>query len=184
MALARQLVVTQNISLDGSIEFLTDWFDPAQPDEELAEFTRRNSAQSDALLVGRKTFVDMREYWPKQTDDRTGVTAHLNQVQKYVVSSTLPDPGWDNSTVLGEDWLSSVKELKAADGREIVLTGSIRLCHAVIEAGLVDEYRLLLYPAVQGSGRRLFPNGLESMNLRRLETRTFISGVVLLRYAP
>ena len=180
MTLARQLVVTQNISLDGSIEFLTDWGDPTEPDE----VTRRHSAQSDALLVGRKTFEDLRSYWPNQTDDTTGVTEHLNRVQKYVVSSTMTDPEWENSTVLGEDWLTEVEELKALDGRDIVLTGSIGVCHAVIEAGLVDEYRLLLYPAVQGTGRRLFPDGLASMDLHRLETRTFTSGVVLLRYAP
>lgn len=180
--MTRQLVVTQNISLDGSIEFLTGWGDPTEPDEELAELTRQHSVQSEGLLMGRKTFEDMRGYWPKQTDDTTGVTAHLNQVQKYVVSSTLTDPEWENSTILGEDWLAEVEELKAADGRDIVLTGSIGVCHAVIEAGLVDEYRLLLYPAVQGTGRRLFPDGLSSMDLQPLETRSFSSGVVLLRY--
>ena len=180
--MTRQLVVTQNMSLDGSIEFLTEWGDPTEPDEELAEVTRQHSAQSDALLVGRRTFEDLRGYWPKQTDDTTGVTAHLNRVQKYVVSSTLTDPEWENSTILGEDWLAAVEQLKAADGRDIVLTGSIGVCHAVIEAGLVDEYRLLVYPAVQGTGRRLFPDGLASLDLHRLETRPFASGVVLLRY--
>jgi dihydrofolate reductase len=179
----RSLVVTQNVSLDGSIEFLSEWGDPTAPDEELAEVTRDHSARSDALLVGRRTFSDMRGYWPKQTNDATGVTAHLNQVHKYVVSTTLTDPEWQNSTVLGEDWITSVRELKASDGREIVLTGSISLCHPAIEAGLVDEYRLLVYPAVQGGGRRLFPDNRQSLSLRCIETRRFDSGVVLLRYA-
>ena len=82
----RKLVITQNITLDGSIEMLDDWFDPQLQDEDLLEESHRQDAQADALLVGRQTFEDFRGYWPKQTDDATGVTDYLNQVAKYVVS--------------------------------------------------------------------------------------------------
>jgi dihydrofolate reductase len=99
------------------------------------------------------------------------------------VSSTITDPQWENSTVLSGDPAESVA-VKQEDGKDIVLTGSIRLAHAMIEAGLVDEYRLFVYPTVQGGGRRLFPDGYELSHLRLLDSKPFRSGVTLQRYAP
>ncbi|ACQ82364.1 bifunctional deaminase-reductase domain protein [Beutenbergia cavernae DSM 12333] len=179
----RTLAITQNISLDGSIEMLGDWFDPAEQDAELLESMRLQSEQEDALLLGRQTFEDFRGYWPLQTDDQTGITQELNEVQKYVVSSTMTDPEWQNSSVLAGDWIAQVRVLKEQEGRDIVVTGSITLTHALIESGLVDEYRLFVYPVVQGRGRRLFPDGHEVPRLRLVEARGFPSGVSLLRYA-
>lgn len=182
----RTLAITQNITLDGSIEMLTDWFDPqGQPGDQsdLLEESHRQDAQADALVLGRQTFTDFRGYWPRQTDDPTGVTAYLNQVQKYVVSATLTDPEWENSTILTGDPVQEVTALKQAAGQDIVVTGSITLTHALIRAGLVDEYRLFVYPAVQGRGRRLFPDGCEVPRLRLLEARSFRGGVALQRYA-
>ena len=91
----RKLVITQNITLDGSIEMLDDWFDPQLQDDELLAETHRQDAESDALLLGRQTFEDFRSYWPHQNDDQTGITAYLNGVAKYVVSTTLTDPALD-----------------------------------------------------------------------------------------
>jgi len=181
----RRLVVTQNITLDGSIEMLGDWFDPqGQGDQsDLREELLRQDSEADGFLVGRRTFTDLRGYWPEQTDDTTGVTDYLNQVQKYVVSSTLTDPGWEPTTILPGDPAEEVSALKKTEGRDIVCTGSIRLTHALIRAGLVDEYRLFVYPAVQGRGRRLFPDGYEASGLRLLESRGFRSGITLQRYA-
>ena len=181
----RRLVVTQNITLDGSIEMLGDWFDPeAQGDQsDLLEELHRQDADADGFLVGRQTFLDLRGYWPQQTDDTSGVTDYLNHVQKYVVSSTLTDPEWEPTTILSGDPAEEVRTLKQTDGKDIVCTGSIRLTHALIEAGLVDEYRLFVYPAVQGRGRRLFPDGYETTGLRLLECRAFRGGVTLQRYA-
>ena len=85
----------------------------------------------------------------------------------------MTDPGWQNSTVLSGDAVEEVTALKNADGKDIVVTGSISLCHTLISAGLVDEYRLFVYPTVQGSGRGLFPAGLEIPRLRLLETMSF-----------
>lgn len=134
--------------------------------------------------MGRQTFEDFRGYWPKQTDDATGVTDYLNQVQKYVVSSTMSDPQWAHSTVLSGDPIEHVRTLKAKAGKDIVLTGSISLTHAVIAAGLVDEYRLFIYPAVQGRGRKLFPEGAAQPRLRLLESpKSFQCGIVLVKYA-
>ena len=178
-----RLVITQNITLDGSIEMLGDWFDPGDQDEELVAELHRQSEREDALLLGRQTFEDFRGYWPRQTDDTTGFTDELNRVQKYVVTSTMTDPEWENSTILSGDWLARVRELKERPGHDIVCAGSIRLCHGLIEAGLVDEYRLFVYPVVQGGGRRLFPEGHEISRLTCLESRSFGNGVALLRYA-
>ena len=184
----RILAITENITVDGSIEMLTDWFDPQRQGDvdksDLLEEEQRQGREADALLVGRRTFEAFREYWPKQTNDRTGITEYLNRVQKYVVSSTLKDPQWENSTVLTGDPVANVTRLKQQDGREIVLTGSISLAHAMIEAGLVDEYRLFVYPTVQGGGRRLFPDGYELSRLSLLDSNVFRSGITLQRYAP
>ena len=184
----RTLAITENITVDGSIEMLDDWFDPKRQGDtdkdDLLEEERRQSSEADALLVGRKTFEAFREYWPKQMDDTTGLTEYLNRVQKYVVSSTLTDPRWENSTVLSGDPVGKVAALKQGDGKDIVLTGSIRLAHTMIEAGLVDEYRLFVYPTVQGRGRRLFPDGYEVSRLRLLDSKAFRSGVILQRYVP
>ncbi len=179
----RTLAITQNVTLDGSIELLGDWFDPTDQDDQLLAESHRQDAHCDAMLLGRRTFEDFRSYWPHQTDDRTGITDFLNGVAKYVVSATLTDPGWTNSTVLEHDPLARVREMKSAPGKDIVVTGSIALTHALISAGLVDEYRMFVYPVVQGRGRPLFPPGAPAGALRLArEPMRFRSGAVLLTY--
>jgi dihydrofolate reductase len=180
----RKLVVTENITLDGVIDMTEDWFDPLDTDvdqSDIAAATSEHREAADALLVGRNTFESFREFWPKQTDDPTGVSNYLNAVDKYVVSSTLDNPGWANSTVLRGPVVDEVRTLKAAPGRDIVATGSTQLVHALIAARLVDEYRLFVFPVVVGRGARLFESA--DIKLRLLETRPFVSGAVLLRYA-
>jgi dihydrofolate reductase len=179
----RTLAITQNITVDGAIEFLDDWFDPTEQDDELAAEIRRQSTLEDVLLLGRRTFVEFRSFWPRQTTDTTGIARHLDRVAKYVVSSTLTDPGWVNSIVLGPDWIERVRALKQEDGGDIVATGSISLCSPLITAGLVDEYRLFVHPVVQGRGRRLFPNDGSGLALTLRGSTRFPSGVVLLTYA-
>jgi dihydrofolate reductase len=104
-------------------------------------------------------------------------------VQKYVVSSTLDDPQWEPTEVLTGDPVPHVRALKDRPGQDIVVTGSITLCHTLIAAGLVDEYRLFTYPVVQGRGRRLFPDGYEVPRLRLLDTKAFRSGITYTAYA-
>ena len=179
----RKLVVTENITVDGVIDMAGGWFTPLAPDvdqSDIAAVNSEHSAAADALLVGRNTFEEFREFWPKQTDDPTGVSDYLNSVVKYVVSTTLEDPGWANSIVLRGNVIEEVKALKEAEGRDIVTTGSIRLVHALIAGGVVDEYRLFVYPVVIGDGARLFES--TTVSLRLLESRRFTSGAVLLRY--
>ena len=182
----RTLVVTQSMTVDGSIELLGDWFQPqgqADTDQsDLIEELRRQDSTSDAFVTGRRTFEDLRGYWPDLADDTTGISQYLNSVHKYVVSSTITDPQWQNTTVLSGDLIREIGALKEQPGHDIVITGSITLCHTMIKAGLVDEYRLFVYPAVQGRGRRLFPDGFELAKLTLLEAKSFSGGVTLSRY--
>jgi dihydrofolate reductase len=180
----RKLVVTENITLDGVIDMAEGWFDPLNEEVDQSDILAANTEHqqtADALLVGRNTFVSFRGFWPQQMVDPTGVSEYLNAVHKYVVSSTLDDPGWENSTVLRGPVVDEVQKLKGAPGRDIVATGSPRLVHALIAAGLVDEYRLFVFPVVVGRGSRLFESA--NVKLELLETRPFASGAVLLRYA-
>ena len=182
----RTLAITQNTTVDGAVEMLGDWFAPqgqaGVDDSDLVEEIHRQDERADALLLGRRTFEDFRSYWAGRTDDPTGISAYLDRVQKYVVSSTLTEPGWQHTTVLTGDPVERVRDLKEQPGTDIVVTGSITLCHALIAAGLVDEYRLFTYPVVQGRGRRLFADGTAEGRLRLVEHRGFRNGVTYARY--
>jgi dihydrofolate reductase len=180
-------VVTENITLDGVIDASEGWFAPAGDGEvdqsDISEALREQAGAADALLLGRVTFEEMRGYWPLQTDDETGVTEYLNKVSKYVVSSTMKDPEWERSTVLSDDVERNVRELKGKAGKDIVVTGSITLLHALIPLGLVDEYRLFVYPVVLGHGERKFENATSVQKLKLVDSRAFRSGVVLTSYS-
>jgi dihydrofolate reductase len=183
----RELIVTQNITLDGVIDAAEGWFSPSGEGEEvdqsdIIEAIAEQSARSDALLVGRVTFEQMRGYWPLQTDDPTGIRNHLDRVHKYVVSRTLQEPGWERSTVLRGPLLDDVQRLKAQPGKEIVATGSLTLMPDLIAGAVVDEFRLFVYPAALGRGRRLFADATTVPQLRLAEARPFRSGIVLLRH--
>ena len=185
--MARRLVIDENITLDGVVENDGSWFDPTDDSEQgrqLAEVTQQNAAASDAFLVGRITFEEMREFWPKQIDDKTGVTDHLNRVEKYVVSRSIEDPKWNGTTILrgGDELVSQIEELKSRDGADIVVAGSISLSQQLLQLGLVDEVRLFIYPVVAGAGRRLFTDEHNIRDLSLAENRSFKDGVVLLRY--
>ena len=182
----RKLVVTENITLDGVIDASEGWFAPAGDEEvdqsDLNETLRKQAAAADAVLFGRVTFEEMRSYWPLQTDDKTGVTEYLDNVQKYVVSRTMQDPEWKHSTVLSGELEDNVRELKDGEGKDIVVTGSITVVHQLIALGVVDEYRLFVYPVVLGHGARLFEDAINVPKLRLVDTGPFRSGVVLMTY--
>jgi dihydrofolate reductase len=183
---SRRLVVTENITANGVIEFVDDWFDPADQDhmEDLFAVMDAQMAHEEALLLGRKTFEDFRGYWPLQAEDASGSAAHLNKVPKYVVSSSMTDPAWSNSTVLSGRLEDEVAALKAnGDGGELGVTGSISVVHALMRADLVDEYRLFVYPVLSSRGRNLMPTGLTPQGLTLTECTSFRSGVVLQVYA-
>ena len=177
-----RIVLTENCTVDGVIDMAGDWFDPAAQDEDLASELQRQMGGQDGLLLGRVTFESFREYWPKQDDDTTGVRDHLNRIHKYVVSTTLDDPGWDNTTILRRSPVEEVRDLRDAPGRELGVTGSISVAHQLVAADLIDEYRLFVYPVTVASGARLFPDGSPPLGLRLIDCRAFQSGVALMRY--
>jgi len=176
----RDLIVTENITLDGVIDTEGGWFS-LDGDNDLAAATREHMAAADAVLLGRVTYEQFAGYWPAQTDDTTGVSDYLNRTTKYVVSSSLATADWQNTTILSGPLADEIAALKRQPGKEIVATGSVSLVRSLVQADLVDAYRLFVYPVVLGRGRRLFPDGI-GRTLRLADTRTFRSGVVLLSY--
>lgn len=179
----RRLMMTENITADGRIEMLDEWFDPSLDGDIQGwlDAVERQDASSDAMLLGRQTFEDFRGHWPQHTHEPAG--AYLDKVRKYVVSSSMTEPQWRNSTVLSGDPIEEVRQLKDSDGGDIMLAGSMTLAHAVLAAGLVDEIRLIVYPAVQGRGKGLVAEGTSLPELELLESKLVGSSVVLLRYA-
>jgi dihydrofolate reductase len=181
-----KLVITENITLAGVVDASEGWFMPSGEEgvdqSDIIATLRKHQQTADAVLFGRRTFEEMRGYWPLQTDDQTGITECLNNVSKYVVSTTLKDPGWDQTIVLSGDLEDEVRRLKSEPGRDIVATGSIQLVHGLIALGLVYEYRLFVYPVVLGRGLRLFEDGTEVPELVLVGSQAFRSGVVLLQY--
>jgi dihydrofolate reductase len=182
----RDLIITENITLDGVIDATEGWFVPAADAEIdqsdlIAALTEQREA-ADAFLVGRRTFEEMRGYWPRQTDDTTGVSDYLNRVSKYVISSTLEDPAWEPTTILRGPLRDEVAALKSAPGKDIVVTGSMTLVADLSAERLVDEFRLFVYPVVIGRGRRLFEDATAMPELRLVQAQPFRSGIALLRY--
>jgi dihydrofolate reductase len=182
----RKLIVTENITLDGVIDMAGGWFAPHPdgPDDvgDLLDAQREHMSRADAVLLGRKTYQQFESFWPHQADDKTGVSDYLNTTEKYVVSGTLRDPTWQNTVVLPGPLPDDLRSLRESAGADIVATGSIQLVQELVRTGLVDEYRLFVYPVVAGSGARLFPSGVALPGLAVAEARPFRSGVVLLRY--
>jgi dihydrofolate reductase len=176
----RDLIVTENVTLEGVVEASEGWFTPYQGDD-IGAVNRAHMAAADAVLLGRVTYEEFAGFWPLQTADTTGVTDYLNRTAKYVVSSSLTKADWQNTTILRGPIAEEIAALKRLPGKDIVATGSITLVRALLRAGLVDVYRLFIHPLVLGRGRRIFGDGFDRP-LRLAETQTFQSGVVLLTY--
>jgi dihydrofolate reductase len=136
--------------------------------EEAAKVLLDEALSADAQLFGRRTYEFLAERWPSRSGE---LADRLNGMPKYVVSSTLVDPPWNNSTVLQGDVLDEVSKLKQQLDGEIVVAGSIQLVRALMENDLVDELRLMIYPAVLGGGERLFGETSDQRPVRLVETR-------------
>ena len=185
-----RIVVTEFISLDGVIE------DPGgvrglqvrrlelrdQPRRRGRQVqARRDDSTPTALLLGRKTYEGFADAWPSRDGE---FADKFNNMPKYVVSSTLKDPEWTNSTVLGGDLATEVSRLKEELDGDIVVHGSAQLAQALVEQGLVDELRLMVFPVVLGSGKRLFGETSDKKPLRLSDSRTVGDGVAILIYEP
>lgn len=174
----RNIVVTEFVSLDGVMEN-PGWTMPYWNDE-IAAFKGEETDASDALLLGRVTYEGFAMAWPDSEDEGA---PYFNNVRKYVVSTTLQNADWNNSIIINGDVAAEINKIKQQDGRDIAVHGSGTLVQTLLAHGLVDRVRLLVYPVVVGSGKRLFHDGTEA-TLKLIETRPFSSGVVGLIYEP
>ena len=152
-------------------------------DKETGEFITSVFERADALLLGRKTWEIWEAYWP-QHDEGDPVSHGINILPKYVPSTTLTDPTWQNTHVIEGDVEAAVRELKAKSGRELQVHGSGDLLRWLLERDLVDELYLQLYPVVVGGGLRLFPEQGQTHNLTLVESRFTPSGVTIQTYRP
>jgi dihydrofolate reductase len=191
-----KVVVINNVTLDGVMQA------PGRPDEDtrggfehggwarmrgddpdIGRAMGERMAQAGPLLLGRRTYEDFHGFWPKQKDNP--FTEVLNNVQKYVASTTLRAPlPWSNSTLLEGDAADAVARLKEQTGNDLVVLGSGELVQSLMRRELVDEYVLLIHPLVLGSGRRLFPDGSPVAALRLVDTVATTTGVVIATYRP
>jgi dihydrofolate reductase len=171
-----KIAVTEFISLDGVIEDPGGsedfkhggWSFKFDRGEEGEKFKLDETMNSEALLLGRVTFEGFADAWP----EREGEFADkFNEMPKYVVSSTLTDPDWTNSTVIGGDLVGEVTKLKETIDGEITVAGSATLVRALIENNLVDELRLMVHPVVLGSGKRLFGEAEEMTSFRLVDSK-------------
>jgi dihydrofolate reductase len=140
-------------------------------------------AASDALLLGRRTYEVFAASWPQRGSDVPNAD-WMNSTQKYVASPTLESPEWQNTTVLEGVVSKAVSRLKHEDGETVTLNGSATLLRSLLNVGLADELRLLLYPVVLGSGDRLFDDAQDRVALNLAECHTYDNGVVSLTYQP
>jgi len=189
----RKVVVSEFVSLDGVMQapggaeedteggFTHGGWTMSYWHDDIGAHFFASITQADALLLGRKTWqIHGGAFESMDGDEFADV---LNGMQKYVVSTTLPDASaWRNSTLIAGDVVEAVRALKAQSGKDIYVDGSSVLVHTLAQHDLVDEYSLLVYPVSLGGGKKVFPDGVRA-NLRLIESRPFPSGVVLLRYA-
>ena len=187
-----RLVVTEFVSVDGVMQapggepgyIHKGWVADYHADPGFGEFKLKETLDAEALLIGRVTYESFAGAWPDR-DDPQGFARKMNEMPKFVVSSTLTDPEWNNTTVLEGDPMEAVADLKARDGGILLVPGSRTLVHALHEAGLVDEYRLMTFPVVLGSGFRVFPDDIETRrDVKLVDSKPLDNGTLILTYEP
>jgi dihydrofolate reductase len=186
-----KIVVTEFVSLDGVVEDPGGaenfkhggWSFEFSRGEEGDKFKLDETMSSAALLLGRKTYEGFAAAWPSRSDE-AGFADKFNSMPKYVVSSTLENPEWNNSTVLNGDVVEEVKKLRGQVDGDIVVHGSAQLVQTLLENDLVDELRLMVFPVVLGSGKRLWGELDDKKGLRLASSQTVGDGVSILIYEP
>jgi dihydrofolate reductase len=188
-----RVVVSEFVSLDGVMEDPGGaegfehggWTFQFDRGPEGDKFKLDELLAADALLLGRVTYQGFAKAWPSITDE-AGFADKMNSLHKYVVSTTLTDAEatWNNTTVVGGDVAAEIARLKAQPGGDLLVAGSRQLAQSLLERGLVDELRLMVFPIVLGSGKRLFQDVSAVTSLALADARTAGSGIVLLTYQP
>ena len=176
----RKLKAWLYVALDGVVEAPENW---VMADDEMFDQQTADYAASDALLLGRRTYEIFAASWPQRGSEVSNAD-WMNNTQKYVASTTLESPEWQNTTVLEGDVSEAVSRLKQEHGETITLNGSATLLRSLLRAGLVDELRLFLHPVVLGSGHRLFDDGEDLGVLKLGECHAYDNGIVSITYQP
>lgn len=185
-----RIVVTEFVSLDGVVEDPGGsedyrhggWTFEIDRGDDGNRFKLDETMEAEAQLLGRVTFEGFAEAWPSREGE---FADKFNSMPKYVVSTTLQDPEWNNSTVLpGEDLTAEIAKLKEDVDGMILVAGSVQLVQALLELELVDELRLMVFPVLLGEGRRLFGDVSDKKPLRLADSRTVGEGVGILTYEP
>lgn len=184
-----RIFVTEFISLDGVMEdpggaegyVNGGWSFAFDRGEEGSRFKFHETMDSEALLLGRRTYEGFAAAWPTMENE---FADKFNSMPKYVVSSTLTDLAWNNSTLIGGDLAEAVEKLRQAHDGDIVVHGSAQLVQGLLERDLVDELRLMVFPVVLGNGKRLFGETGDKKRWRLVESKTVGDGVQILVYRP
>ena len=188
----RRIVVTEFMSIDGVIEDPGGsegsphggWAFKFESGDEGNKFKLDETLAADGLLLGRITYEGFAKAWPT-IEDEAGFADKMNGMPKYVASSTLTDPEWNNSQVIEGDVAEAAAALKEEDGGDILVAGSGQLVRTLLEHDLVDEVRLMIYPVVLGGGKKLFEQGTKMSAFELAESRPVgDDGVLLLVYRP
>lgn len=177
-----RVAVTEYVTIDGVMQDPGEWHFPYWSDE-MGQYKLDEVMTTDALLLGRITYEGFAAAWPTMTDEQ-GFADRFNSIPKYVASTTLSNPEWNNSHVLGADLAAEVTRLKEQPGQDIVVHGSADLTKSLMELNLVDEVRLMVHPIVLGTGKRLFDERNFMSYLTLTKTEPLPNGVVVLTYAP
>ena len=186
-----RLVVSEFMTLDGVMEApgfeehrdgKNAWALQAATEDQ-QRFKVDEIFAAGAILLGRVTYEIWVTFWPTAPKD-AGFADRINGLQKYVVSTTLREPAWNNTTVIRGDLASEVSRLKERSDGDILVFGSAELVDSLLELDLIDELRIMVFPVVLGSGKRLFRDERDTSHLRLVGARTFDSGVALLTYEP
>ena len=178
----RRIVVSEYVTLDGVMENPGAWSFQFW-NQEAAQYKFDELFASDALLLGRVTYEGFAQAWPTMTDEQ-GFANRMNTLPKYVVSKTLKEGTWNNSTLINENVVEEIFRLKQQPGQDILVGGSANLVHTLMQHNLVDEYKLMLHPVVLGTGRRLFDTKIDQTVLKLIGTKALSSGIVILTYEP
>lgn len=177
-----KIIVSPWVTVDGVIESPHEW-QLSFWSEDMRKFSNEQLHSVSALLLGRTTYEGFAGAWPSRGDEDE-FSATMNKIPKYVVSTTLENPKWSNSTVIGGDVVSGIAALKEDTDGDILVYGSGTLANTLLSEGLGDEYRVWVHPTVVGRGKRLFEGEVDQSVLSLIATTTFESGVTVLTYVP
>ncbi len=176
----RRVIASNLMSLDGYFERPNKEFNWFVPDEDFLEYAKKLLRSVDTILFGRITYLHMAAYWPQAAPDE--IARKMNGLSKVVFSKTLEKAEWSNSRLVHGDAAQEVAKMKKAAGGDIVIFGSAQLAASLLEAGQIDEYRVIIDPILLGAGNLLFANIKQTIKLNLLGTQTLRSGVVILSY--